>query len=526
MNPRIISLILIFCMLLALLPIQASAYDTADLTIPPSAEAIVYGQSGAGRDLMAYRFGTGENVMVIGFAIHGYEDIFAKDGGALVYTAGLLMELLEDHMDTVTDYGWSIYVLPCMNPDGLIDGTTENGPGRCTTTYLDAEGNLIADSGKGIDMNRSFPYGWVQKTDARNFNGDAPLSCPESQALASFIEDVKGDGTNICLDVHGWLSQIITSNGSSSQLYQIFKSAFPNNTYANCMNGAGYFTAYAGSIGYTACLFEFPAVYSLSAFQSSGYPEKFNQCILALAEAYGTYQAPTPEPEINHEDTCPSAGFSDLDTSAWYHEATDFVLDAGLFLGTSASTFEPDTPLTRSMLATLLYRMSGEGCAAESVFPDVSLHAWYAESVTWAQQEGIFTGFPDGTFRPDEEITREQLVTVLYRYAQRNGTVTEDADDLSGYMDAATVGAYAREAMAWACGNDIIHGVSMVNGTALFPLKGATRAEVAQVFLNYHTGIQNTVSGSSAEGSETADTALFSHSERFTPTDGPDLSGN
>lgn len=142
---------------LLLLTTGAFAFEFDELTVPASAQSICYGQSGAGRELMAYRFGTGENVMVAGFAIHGYEDNFARDGQALVHTAELLMDLLDENMDMVNSYGWSIYVLPCMNPDGLTDGYTQNGPGRCTTTYLDSSGSLI--TGKGVNLNRCFPTG-------------------------------------------------------------------------------------------------------------------------------------------------------------------------------------------------------------------------------------------------------------------------------------------------------------------------------------------------------------------------------
>ena len=119
--------------------------------------------------------------MVLGFAIHGYEDNWSRDGGALVYTANQLMQKLDQNMATVRDYDWSIYVLPCMNPDGLMDGYTHNGPGRCTTTYLNGS-KLV--SGRGIDMNRSFPTRWTSYTGNRNFNGSAPLASKESAALA------------------------------------------------------------------------------------------------------------------------------------------------------------------------------------------------------------------------------------------------------------------------------------------------------------------------------------------------------
>ena len=267
---------------------QAAAYDSSDLTIPSCATAITYGTSGEGRPLMAYQFGSGKNVMVLGFEIHGYEDNYNKDGGALVYTAGQLMNLLAQNQSILEDYDWTIYVLPSMNPDGLISGYTKDGPGRLTTSYITSSGNLSYS--RGIDMNRSFPTNWTSYTSARNFNGSAPLASRESAALAKFVQDVKGSGVNMCFDVHGWFSQIITSNGYDNVLYKTLKSAFPSNTYASCRGGQGYFTAYTTSLGYTSCLFEFPSdVYSFQGYQRSGYCEKFNNCILTIAKSYGTY---------------------------------------------------------------------------------------------------------------------------------------------------------------------------------------------------------------------------------------------
>lgn len=532
MKKRITSLLLTLALLLPMFMPRAVAYNygTAFTDPPAVAERIVYGQSGAGRDLVAYRFGTGENVMVLGFAIHGFEDNFDRDGLALVYTADLLMDLLGENMDMVDGYGWSIYVLPCMNPDGLLDGYSCNGPGRCTTTYLSSSGNLVTGYGKGIDMNRSFPYGWTRRTDERNFNGAVPLASLESRALAQFIQEVKGTGQNICIDAHGWFSQIITSNGSSSKLFQIFRNAFPGNTYANCMNGSGYFTAYAGSIGYTACLFEFPNVYSMSQFQSSGYPEAFNRCILQLAAAYGTWREPTPDPEIPHEDYCPAADYPDLSVGAWYHEAVDFTLYQEYFQGIAPQTFAPEMSMTRAMLVTVLYRMSGDTTEGETDFPDVERGSWYAPAVAWAEEHQIVTGFPDGTFRPEEEITREQMVTILCRYAGWSGISTALAGDLNSFSDWAQVGDYAADAMGWACATGVIHGAVIDGEARLNPLTGASRAEVAQILCNYCgsiLGMDTAIPAPTDSVSATREILSTDwYDETFTPADGEDLGGN
>lgn len=538
MKRKILFLFLTLCTCFMLFMLPVSAYDLSDLTIPESAEALIYGQTGTGRDMTAYRFGTGENIMVVGFALHGYEDNFNRDGLALVYTADLLMDLLDENISTVNNYGWSIYVLPCINLDGLIDGYTCNGPGRCTTTYLNSSGSLV--TGKGIDLNRSFPTGWTQYTSARNFNGSTPLASLEAQALAQFIQDVRGSGVNICLDIHGWMSQVITSNGTTSSLYQIFKSAFPSNTYANCNNGAGYFTAYAASLGYAACLFEFPSgVYSMSQFQSSGYPEKFNNCILELAETYGTYQEPEPEPEPDPDPDpepepdpdpepepapepdhdCPSAVFTDVPSESWYHEAVDYTLSQGFFKGMSETTFEPDRSLSRAMLATILYRMAGEETTASNTFIDVPDESWYTAAVAWAAENGIVEGFEDGTFRPTEDVTREQMVTMFYRYAVYSGVDVSLQADLSVYPDVQQVQSYASNAFGWATATGLVEGTTSDSGLILDPQGTSTRAQAATVIMRYQQDILGI--------SEPEEAALASMGmEPNIPADGEDLGGN
>ncbi len=126
MKKRVLILLTVCVMALLAYTAGAAAFDTSDLTIPGSAKRIVYGESGAGRNLTAYQFGNGTNVMVVGFSIHGYEDNWSRDGGALVYTAGELMEDLDENLELLVDYDWTVYVLPCMNPDGLMDGYTMN----------------------------------------------------------------------------------------------------------------------------------------------------------------------------------------------------------------------------------------------------------------------------------------------------------------------------------------------------------------------------------------------------------------
>jgi hypothetical protein len=402
-------LTLVFCMVTCC--ITARAYDTSNLTIPSSAKAIVYGKSGAGRSLMAYQFGDGENVMVLGFALHGWEDNFSQDGGALVYTAGQLMQLLDKNMDIVDDYDWTIYVLPCMNPDGLIDGYSHNGPGRLTTTYLDSSGTL--SSSHGVDLNRSFPTLWTKYTSARNYNGSQPLAANEAKALSQFVQDVKGDGVNLCLDVHGWTQQIITSNGSSSTLFQIFKAAFPQNTYSNCRSGQGYFTAYTTTLGYASCLFEFPdGIYSMSQFQKSGYCEKFNSCVLSLAKAYGSYGARNVTVSVQAKGD----GTGTVTGGGTYQKGQTVTLTAVADEGSKFVGWSDGGTQWLSRDATYSFTAQNS----------VTVYASFATPVTvtaWAQEGGTVSG--SGTYASGEKVTVTAAPEEGYLFTgwyDRNGT--------------------------------------------------------------------------------------------------------
>ena len=247
-----------------------------------------YGTSGSGRyALEGYQIGDGKNVMVLTFAIHGWEDNWARDGAELVTLADRTKAYLEANYALVENGNWTVYILRCLNPDGLYLGTTCNGPGRCTTTYYNANGSLITGSGKGIDMNRCFPYNYKTRTDARNYNGTAPLQAKEARALASFMQKAKGSGKNICIDTHGWFSQIITSSGKGT-IYKALLKQFPDNTYASLSGGSGYFSSWcAYELGYDSCLLELPSsVTSHARFESLDCTGRYTSAIADLLQNY------------------------------------------------------------------------------------------------------------------------------------------------------------------------------------------------------------------------------------------------
>ena len=177
---------------------------------------------------------------------------------------------------------------------------------------------------------------------------------------------------------------------------------------------------------------------------------------------------------------CPSAPFTDVDTSQWYHESIDYVLKHSMMNGVSGTSFAPNSNLTRGMLVQILFNLEGKPQSASASFSDVKADAWYAEAVGWAAANKVVTGYTDGTFRPNAAVTREQAAAILYRYAQSKGidvSVGEDTNILS-YADAMQASEYAIPALQWAVGAGVLNGKG---GNLLAPTGTATRAEIAAI---------------------------------------------
>lgn len=196
-------------------------------------------------------------------------------------------------------------------------------------------------------------------------------------------------------------------------------------------------------------------------------------------------QAVETRPIFANSDHCPSKAFTDLDADAWYHEGVDYALTNGLMNGVGGGRFEPDGQLTRAQLVTVLYRAAGEPDTGKQVnpFTDVADDTWYTKAVIWAANNGIVNGVAKNTFAPDDSITREQIAAMLYRYA---GAEAAKEDKLSAFPDAAKVSDWAKEALNWAVASGLINGVADANGTAsLEPQATATRAQIATILMRW-----------------------------------------
>lgn len=190
---------------------------------------------------------------------------------------------------------------------------------------------------------------------------------------------------------------------------------------------------------------------------------------------------PNPEPETPWENP-----FSDVRPADWFYAGVKFANEHALFNGTAADTFSPDAPMTRGMLVTVLWRLDGKpAAAAAGSFADVASAAYYAEAVAWASESGVVNGIDATHFAPENEVTREQIAAILYRYAQNKGADTQKRADLSAFPDAAQVSAYAKDALAWANAAGLVKGMAQSGRDHLNPQGHATRAQVATILARY-----------------------------------------
>lgn len=226
----------------------------------------VYGTSGKGRPLKVYKIGNGSKVLFAGFAIHGWEDRWDNDGLALVNIANSLISKIGDYKAQNGLHGWTVYIAPCMNPDGVIVRGTNNGPGRCAVKSR-------------IDMNRCFPRGFTAQYNSRNYTGPNPLGAQEAVALKEFIEKINRTADElVVIDGHGWLG--CTYGDSSIAQYFTKQFGFSHNG----PSGGGYFSYWAQGLPRTrGLLLEYPDTYSYGEVISRNYIGKtFNAIINIL----------------------------------------------------------------------------------------------------------------------------------------------------------------------------------------------------------------------------------------------------
>lgn len=217
--------------------------------------------------------------------------------------------------------------------------------------------------------------------------------------------------------------------------------------------------------------FDTAGVYVLTTGDSN---HTYSQCVVTV-----TGKAPVCDGGAN----CPSRAFPDLDPAQWYHLSTDYAITNHLFIGFEDGTFRPNGQMSRAMFAMVLWRVAGSPASSAALpFADVAADAWYADAVRWAYAAGVINGVSTTAFDPESPVTREQMVTMIVRYAEKIGAVTGARDDLSQFSDGMQVSSYALAAVRWAVAVGLLRG--MGNGR-LEPQGTATRAEVATLLMRF-----------------------------------------
>ena len=208
----------------------------------------------------------------------------------------------------------------------------------------------------------------------------------------------------------------------------------------------------------------------------------------------GTYTFTQPDGKVTITVTfrcdggelCPGHHLTDVSKDAWYHAAVDYVVKQGIMEGMSATTFSPNTEVTRAQAVQILYNLEGQPDISDEnlgyPYEDVNAEEWYGNAVYWARLTGVATGYGDGTFQPGDSITRQEFAQMLYNYAKYKGYDLTAEGDLSQFPDSGSVADWAEAAMRWANGNELINGHD--NGT-IDAGGTAIRAQAASILMKF-----------------------------------------
>ena len=216
--------------------------------------------------------------------------------------------------------------------------------------------------------------------------------------------------------------------------------------------------------------------------------DRFGDAVAVTENADGTYTFTMPNGQVRVNVTFVEVQteplpFTDVNEGDWFHDAVQYVYDNGLMDGVGEGQFAPNATTTRAQLVTILYRLAGEPAVSGDVgFTDVESGLWYTNAVAWAAEKGIVNGISETEFAPSGDLTREQLATVLYRYAESMGYDVSASADLSGFPDAGDIQAYATQALSWAVAEGLLQGFE---DDTLQPQSTATRAQIATILMRF-----------------------------------------
>ncbi len=217
--------------------------------------------------------------------------------------------------------------------------------------------------------------------------------------------------------------------------------------------------------------------------------DRFGDAVAVTEQADGTYTFTMPNGQVTVTVTFAEAPlpFPDVAEGDWFYDAVRYAYETGLMDGVGDNLFAPNSETTRAQLVTILYRLEGEPeVSGTSGFTDVEAGTWYTDAVAWAAANGIVNGVSETEFAPGKDITREQLATILFRYAEAKGYDVSARADLSAYTDADQIQSYAAESVAWAVAEGLIQGFE---DNTLRPAGNATRAQIATILMRFCEGV-------------------------------------
>ena len=220
--------------------------------------------------------------------------------------------------------------------------------------------------------------------------------------------------------------------------------------------------------------------------------DRFGNAVEVTENADGTYTFTMPNGQVRVNVTFVEVQpeplpFTDVAEGDWFHDAVRYVYDNGLMDGVGDGQFAPNATTNRAMVVTILYRLAGEPAVSGDVaFTDVESGLWYSNAVAWAAQKGIVNGVSETEFSPSGDLTREQLATILYRYAESMGYDVSAQADLSGFPDAGDIQSYATQALSWAVAEGLLQGFE---DDTIRPGGTATRAQIATILMRFCEGV-------------------------------------
>lgn len=342
--------------------------------------------------------------------------------------------------------------------------TTYKQEGSAVTVYVTTKSGVLTGDG-------SLTLGTISANDGTNFTVEK----------ASGVKVVGSDNSET---TYNQVDQGGSSGGSSSGGSSSGGSTTTTRTITIQSSFGGKVTASASQAAQGK-------VITLTALPNSGYVLKSLTVTTASGtsvpvanQSSGKYTFTMPAAAVTvkavfaAQETDPGFPFADVAKGSWYYEGVRYAYENGLMSGTGEGTFSPDLPTSRGMLVTILYRLAGSPAAGSASFTDVAQGQWYADGVAWASANGVVSGYPDGSFRPNDTITREQMAAILYQYARIQGKLDDSQADLSIFSDLDSLSAYAKEPMSWAVAQGLFSGVS---ADTLAPGGSTTRAQAAVI---------------------------------------------